>query len=454
MKRFCVRALPAGEMSATAQHLAGCDTCHHQFTVMLRTRRCSVPLKFTLAPEFWFRHEHVDFEQLVELADNALDAADREIVDMHLKVCASCKEDVRSFLAFRERIEQEMRVSVASAEQSQRGAFSPPRWWLALAWKPIYAAAVVVLGIALVIGAAFFMKRRDDNIQAKQSEPTQVNIGTPSETPSPSSSTAKNGAPIPPPITPSESPKPSSSNPGLTVKNRRIRNGAENTDHSLTLNDGQGTVSIDRAGRVSGLDEIPEDRRREIAAALVTQRIESPTIINQLTPPEGTLRGPGSGQPFKLLYPTRTVIISDQPLFRWEKLAGATAYQVLVGDSSGREVARSEALPPTRTTWTPPNQLQRGEIYSWIVTAIIDGKEMASPRPSAPEMKFQILSSGKLEELNQLKLIRSHLALGIFYASVGLNSEARQEFRELVRLNPRSKSARELLRHLTGASTK
>ncbi len=100
-------------MNATAQHLAGCETCHQQFTLMLRSRRSSAPLKFTLAPEYWFRHEHLDYEQLVGLADNALDTTDREIIDIHLKVCASCKEDVRSFLAFREQMEQEMGVSIA-----------------------------------------------------------------------------------------------------------------------------------------------------------------------------------------------------------------------------------------------------------------------------------------------------------------------------------------------------
>ena len=445
MNRFCVRALAAGEMNATVQHLAGCETCHQQFILMLRSRRSSAPLKFTLAPEYWFRHEHLDYEQLVGLADNALDATIREIIDIHLKVCASCTEDVRSFLAFREQMDQEPGASIASAVHRQRGAFAPSRWWHTLAWKPIYAAALIVLGIALVIGAAFFVKRRADNFQAKQNEPTQVNIGTPSETP-PSSSTA-NSASIPP----SESPQSTSSNPSLTVEKRRTINEPAKTNHSLTLNDGHGTVTIDRVGRVFGLEEVPENRRREIVAALVEQRIGSPPITNQLSPPEGTLRGSASGQPFRLLYPARTVIISDQPLFQWEPLAGATAYQVLVGDSSGREVARSEALPPTRTAWMPPGQLQRGEIYSWIVTAIIDGKEVASPSPSASEMKFQILSTTKLEELNQLKLIRSHLAWGIFCASVGLNSEAQQEFRELVRLNPRSKAARELLNSVAGA---
>ena len=52
-------------------------------------------LSFSLAPEFWLRHEHLDYEQLVEMADDNLDAADRELIDAHLKVCPACGEDVR-----------------------------------------------------------------------------------------------------------------------------------------------------------------------------------------------------------------------------------------------------------------------------------------------------------------------------------------------------------------------
>jgi len=104
MKRFCVRVLPVGESTAIAEHLSGCSSCHEQFTETLRSLRGSAPRKFTLAPEFWFRYEHVDYEQLVSIADDTLDATEREILDIHLKVCASCKEDIRSFLEFRNQL--------------------------------------------------------------------------------------------------------------------------------------------------------------------------------------------------------------------------------------------------------------------------------------------------------------------------------------------------------------
>src|SRR5882724_7664690 len=107
MQRFRVRALPVGELTSIAEHLDVCPSCNHQFTDMLRSHSGSEPLKIILAPEFQFRHQHVDYDQLVRLADSKMDATEREMLDVHLKVCASCQEDNRSFLATREQIEKE-----------------------------------------------------------------------------------------------------------------------------------------------------------------------------------------------------------------------------------------------------------------------------------------------------------------------------------------------------------
>src|SRR5882762_10476083 len=89
MKRFCVRALPTCDLTSIAEHLAACPPCQEEFIQALRSRRESVPLKFTLAPELGLRHDHVDYEKLVGLADNSLDPAERAMVDVHLKVCES-----------------------------------------------------------------------------------------------------------------------------------------------------------------------------------------------------------------------------------------------------------------------------------------------------------------------------------------------------------------------------
>jgi len=60
-------------------------------------------------------------------------------------------------------------------------------------------------------------------------------------------------------------------------------------------------------------------------------------------------------------------------------------------------------------------------------------------------VKFAILSSNDLNELNQLKKSNSHLALGVFYAKVGLVTDAERELEKLIQLNPQSELPRKLL---------
>ena len=178
----------------------------------------------------------------------------------------------------------------------------------------------------------------------------------------------------------------------------------------------------------------------------MSERLEQPAILKELGGQEGSLRGSKNAPLFKLTYPSRTVILSDRPSLKWEKAAGASSYRVYVNDPAGHEVARSEEFSAESTEWILRSPLKRGEIYVWTVVALVDGKEIVSPGASAPEMKFQILSMGNLQELNLLKRTRSHLVLGVFYAKVGLLAEAEREFQQLIRLNPNSKVASNLLR--------
>src|SRR5882762_6324948 len=116
MERFSVRTLSETELTNIARHLTGCPECQAEFVSTLRRQRGTANLTFSLSPEIWLRHGHLDYEQLVELGDGKLDATDRELIDTHLKVCPACGEAVRSFLAFREQIAPEMRVSYAPLE--------------------------------------------------------------------------------------------------------------------------------------------------------------------------------------------------------------------------------------------------------------------------------------------------------------------------------------------------
>src|ERR1700681_1139500 len=54
----------------------------------------------------------------------------------------------------------------------------------------------------------------------------------------------------------------------------------------------------------------------------------------------------------------------DRPVFKWQKLPGATTYRVYVGDARGHEAATSVELSPDTSEWTPSNRLKIDECLS------------------------------------------------------------------------------------------
>ena len=413
MERFSMRTLSETELTNVARHLTGCPDCQALLVSTLRRQREAGDLSFTLAPEFWIRHEHLDYEQVLEYAEHKLDATDRELIDVHLTVCPTCQEDVRSFLAFREQIAPELKVSYyPTGQEPIREQLSWVGWWQGLAWKPVYSAAFVLVGIALLIGAALLLKRSTENQQAQQSPTPQV---SPTVTPDPRI------AGVPTPALRNQSPPEEQTSAPL-----------------ISLSDSSGTVSIDKSGNVVGLDDVPPSTRDEIGQVLIARNIEPAAILKGLQGSGGGLRGGQTKQPFNLKFPSRTVIVSDRPSFTWNKLPGAASYTVYVTDAAGREIGRSDAIPSESTQWISPKALPRGQVYSWSVVALVDGREIVSPGPSVPEMKFQVLPASDLTELAALRKSKSHLALGVFYSRVGMMAESQSEFEQLIRLNPTS----------------
>ena len=412
-----MNALTEDEAAAAAVHMADCHDCHQRFVVELNNQRGSIPFSFTLDPEFWFRDDHLDFELLVGLADETLDQDTREIIGIHLKTCETCREDVRSFLAFRKATAGEMNVSYARPdfESIQNLALAAP-WWRSLT-RPSYAIAAVVLLVVALFAGMIALNKKSGPLEASNKDQ------------------ANTGAERNPDVSPSRSPDTVSS-----------PSSADDSAQVAKLNDGGGEVTIDKNGQVSGLDNVSETSRQYIVRAALSQQIQPADVLRRLSGQQSGLRGDDTnGKAFKLLYPSRRVVSEDRPTFSWESLSAVTNYRVYVLDANGDQVAQSEELPPTQTQWKAPTPLRRGQIFSWVVTALIDGKEIVSPSASTPEVKFAILSSNDLNELNHLKKSDSHLALGVFYARVGLLTEADRELQKLVQLNPQSELSRKLL---------
>jgi hypothetical protein len=411
IKQLCVSALPEDELTAAAVHTAECQACDQRFVEELKRQRGSVPFNFTLEPEFWFRNEHLEFDDLVGLAENTFDEETREIINIHLSTCEICREDVRSFLAFRDATAGEMNVSYGpthyESDDDRRGT---PSVWQRLKVRPVYAVAAIVLVAVAVLIAVTALSRRSGPLEAnKQEQTNRASERSPGISPTPAAS-------------------------------------VEDSAKVAVLKDAGGEVTIDKDGRITGLDEVSENSRQYVARAALSEQIVPSDVLRRLSGEPGGLRGNDDGpQGFRLLYPVRRVVTEARPVFRWETLRGVSSYRVYVLDQDGNQVSQSAELPPTQTQWEAPASLRRGQIFSWVVTAMVDGKKVVSPSASAPEMKFAILSTADFQELRRLKKSNSHLALGVFYARVGLLNEAEREFEGLVELNPQSELSRKLL---------
>jgi hypothetical protein len=215
------------------------------------------------------------------------------------------------------------------------------------------------------------------------------------------------------------------------------------------LNDGAGTLTLDRDGKLSGADNLPAEYQSLLKKALGGQRIEKSPQLQGLTRPPSSLMGSNDvAKGFSVIEPAGSVLMTDRPAFRWSKFDGATSYVVEVYDDQFKLVASSLQIPAL--SWTTPQSLARGHVYSWQVKASKDGQEITSPQPPAPQAKFRVLDQAKVNELSRAKrtYASSHLNLALLYAETGLLKEAEQELRLLRRTNPNSDIPRNLLRQI------
>ena len=217
------------------------------------------------------------------------------------------------------------------------------------------------------------------------------------------------------------------------------------------INDGDNVLTLDQAGKLSGADNLPPDYQNRLKKVLASRRIERSSQLTGLARPSSSLMGSDNSKgEFSVIDPAGSVVLTDRPTFRWSRMEGASAYVVEVYDSKFKLVASSSQI--TNNSWTAPQSLARGEIYSWQVKATKDGQEVTSPRPPAPQAKFRILDHAKANELAKARraYASSHLTLALLYAEAGLLKESEQQLRILLKANPNSDVVRSLLRQVRG----
>jgi hypothetical protein len=409
IERYRRRSLPADELFAVDDHLSSCETCRVRASPLEQPERAFTALRTSLTAAD-AAAAHLSYEQMAGLVDGDLDDVQKEIVGTHLDLCAVCDGELRDLRAFKSEIEavdQRAPVLVEQPTLWQRlSPFGPNYRW---AWGAAVASLVILF---FAVAALVYFKQKHTQNFAERARTTPQPTGQPS-----------------PVMTPSVSE-------------------TENADVALEMNDGSRRITLDKQGKLSGLEALPPSSQRAVSTALVNGRIDTPSSLAAISAKRGTLMGGADAVPFQLTSPLGEIIRQDRPTFRWRPLSGAGTYTVSVLDSNYNIVATSPSL--TVTEWRPSRALPRGVVYSWQVTAHKDGQEIIAPAPPAPEAKFKVLDGAQFSEIRRAEAAYpdSHLTRGVLYAEAGLLEEAEREFRLLVKSNPNSETARKLLQQV------
>ncbi len=406
--------LLATELLAVSDHLDECDLCRRRVEAGLNADGTFIALREETFGEDGLSTAHLTSDQSAEYVDKNLSGDTLQFVVDHLGSCEQCALVVADLRAFRNEIApsldreyQPVEVAAATGSSWRERFVSLFR----ISPVPAFGGAVVAVLLLVFIAWAFWRMPKGDHREEV------VVVPSPSFEPTPAPG-------------PSVQPEPA---PAVVAQ----------------LNDGNGVLSLDQEGKLSGADNLPAGYQDLLKKTLRGQSIEKSSQLQGLTRPPSALMGTNDqAREFSVLEPGGNVLMNDRPTFRWSKMEGATGYLVEVYDDQFKLVSSSPQI--TDLSWTTTTALSRGRIYSWQVKATRDGQETTSPRPPAPQAKFRVLDQAKANELTRAKRAygSSHLTLGLLYADAGLLREAEAEFKLLRRANPDSEIANTLLRQI------
>ena len=442
---YRLRRLRAAELLSVSEHIGECEACRRRVEVATDGDAAFLALRsevFGGAAEGASTHAaraHLTAEQTAAYVDGTLSGEGLQTASDHLSSCEHCALSVEDLRAFSEQVapslEHEYRPASVGASTAVNA--STESWWRrAFASLPALfrASPVPAFGAALaliVLAAGAWLVWRTRSVREPGRE---VVVVTPSSTSQP--------APVVVSPTPSQ-PEPATTQPAPVTSQ------PEASAAVAQLNDGGGRLTLDREGRLSGADALPPAYREMLKEALSDRRIERSPQLKGLARPGSSLMGSETrAGEFSVLEPVGSVLLDERPTFRWAPLEGATGYVVEIYDDVFNLVASSPQLKAP--SWSAPQTLTRGKVYTWQVKAVKDGQEVTAPRPPAPQARFRVLDRAKADELSRAKRAypSSHLTLALLYAKAGLLRESEQELRLLQKANPDSELARRLLRQV------
>lgn len=214
---------------------------------------------------------------------------------------------------------------------------------------------------------------------------------------------------------------------------------------AVEIKDGNlAVVTVDASGRVTGLEDYPVDSRDAVESLVTRQRFTKSAALEEVEAAFPILKSEAPATTV-LIEPVGTMVQSARPMFSWKGLEGGVkSYRVVIYDAGSKEVTASGSI--LKTEWAPPQDLERGNAYSWKVFAIGTETDWVAPKPGERKAVFGVMSKDR-EEILRRRLVEakdSHLLQFLAYTDVGLLQEAEGELEALSVENPRSEIVRRL----------
>jgi hypothetical protein len=419
IRNYVTRNLARADLVQVNEHLFDCEDCYQQFLSIFQAHR-RFPIEVDLDDLAGSTAWHLQGEELTAYIEGRLNEPDSEFASLHLRGCAWCREEVENYSEFTYKLSYYLSKRHAPVKQASAWSrYSPKLLAIPAHWSPVRFAGIAAL-VLLLLGSAVLvlsvLRTRPEVQEKTASEPAQNNDPLQA-------------------VLPSDTSQPAQSTPSDT--------GTGNGQTSYSKHESDKSNPHSSEPSTSPSKRIAAESLQE--TELLAADLHMPGVIEIFDRSQVVLRGDGDkGVSFTVTGPYSTVISDDRPTFRWTALSGASHYTVSVYDANLNLIRTSEPL--TATQWAIPNQLERGVIYTWVVTAIKDGKEVLAPTLPA-RAEFKIIEKSELIRLGKrVNQMHSAATRGVLYARAGLLDDAEQQLRAHLSLHPADKMAMKLLR--------
>lgn len=447
LRRYAERKLSPAALIEADDHLAVCAKCAEQLESVAGDKFALFAFNLTeigCAPDDETRAPHLDFEtQLMPYIEGALGAADKKLVETHLRKCPACEAETKDLQAFRAKLAV---AASAAAPLRTKSKFPIFELFRQLNFAEIAFGAMFLTLFAL--GVFWLAGQSRESVKTAQ-KTSEIAAGrnqtvTPQTAPAPPSSAPENiseQALNPSSIVSDKTLSPHNATPQIAKSQSGSQ--AANEREVIAGKRSRNPVKDELSFELAGLSP---DLRRDARRIIKTGNLSKPESLKEVTGNKIRFLAPEAAEKsFYLTTPVGTNVRSAAPEFEWQKLGGAESYTVTVFDADFNRVAKSREL--TENRWTPVAELKRGETYYWQVTAIKNKSEITAPLAPLPEAKFRILSAA--EEAELARAIRqaagAPLARAVIYARAGLLDEAEAELSRQIQIGQKTAPARKLL---------